>query len=312
VRPVLIAGDGTQLWWELIRTAPTGEPAGRPVVVLCPPGGRNAAYWPPAFIEALTGAGLDVVRFDWRGQGRSGWTPGAPPAAVLVEDLDVVCRTAVGGVPREPTPPAGPAATRDVAGAGPQLFVVGAGLGGWVAARLARRWSDRGEPWSRLVLVGTSGWYADPAMAGPAETTVVSLVLRRRGGGPAELARALGREIAVEAAAAGPADGERGLDEARRWLAHGFNPEDGHRITWLAAPSLWADAAGLAAAVVVLHGERDPVVPVAHAERLAQVTGGELQVVPGVGHHVDETLRSRLLAVLDPTWAHTARPGHTP
>ena len=121
---------------------------------------------------------------------------------------------------------------------------------------------------------------------------------RRRGGGPAELARALSREVAVEEARPGPLDGARRLAEARRWIEHGFNTEDTHRVCWLGAPSLWDELDGLADEVVVLHGAADPVVPLAHGDRLAAAAAAELQVLVGVGHHLDEIAAARLAEVL--------------
>lgn len=283
VESVVVTDDGTMLWVEASSsTQPT--PTVRPLLLLATPGGRNSAYWPSSLVAELVAGGLDVVRFDWRGQGRSGWPPGPLDAEVLVDDLDAVASAVLG------QGEAGPA--------GRPLYVAGVALGGWVAAVLARRLATRGRRPARLVLLGTSGWYGDPAMPGPTEPTVVALVLRRRGGGPAELARALSREVAVEEARPGPLDGARRLAEARRWIEHGFNTEDTHRVCWLGAPSLWDELDGLADEVVVLHGAADPVVPLAHGERLAAAAAAELQVLVGVGHHLDEIAAARLAEVL--------------
>lgn len=277
------SADGTRLWWDrATSTRPTT--ARRPVVVLAAPGGRNSAYWPSSFVSRLVSGGLDVVRFDWRGQGRSDWPPGTFGAEVFVDDLDALLSSALG--------------VQDTNADDPPLYLVGVGLGGWVSARVARRLTARQRRPARLILVGTSGWYSDPSMPGPSEPTVVALVLRRRGGGPGELGRALSREVAVEEARSGPLDGAQRLDEVRQWIDHGFNPADTHRLSWLAAPPAWDALDGLADAVVVLHGELDPVVPLPHGARVADCAGGMLEVLPGVGHHVEETARGRLAELL--------------
>lgn len=282
---LLVAADGTRLWAE--RRTPAPRPSGSSSagaapneLLLCAPGGRNAAYWPDELLEAAEAAGFAVVRFDWRQQGRSDWPPGPPTLEQLLDDVELIHQQLVG-----------PGA----------LHVVGVGLGGVVAAGLARRLRLRpGTPPAKpavVVLIGTSGWYSDPSMPGPTEPAVVSLVLRRRGGGPAEPARAIAREVAVEVAADGPLDGTARVAEVQRWLDHGFNPDDAHRVAWLAAPSRWHTPLE-AGRVVVIHGGRDPVVPLAHGSRLAAELAAELVVVPGGGHHLDPTILGALRGVL--------------
>jgi pimeloyl-ACP methyl ester carboxylesterase len=184
------------------------------------------------------------------------------------------------------------------------LTLVGQGLGGWVAARAARSLAATGRRPARLVVIGSSARYSDPRLPGPTEPTVVSLVLRRRGGGPDDLTRALAREIAVETAAPGPVDGSRWTDVARAWADHGYNPDDGHRVAWLAAPDLGPGRGPVAEQVTVLHGAADPVVPVVHGERLAGLLGGTFTTVPDAGHHLTDALLDRLVDVLA-----AARPG---
>jgi alpha-beta hydrolase superfamily lysophospholipase len=290
--PQLTGPDGTSLWFghDLVpeRRNTPGADRTRPVVVLCPPGGRNAAYWPARLVDSLVGGGVEVVRPDWRGQGRSRWDVGPVSAAQLVDDLLSVVGAVVGDAEPSDRP----------------LMLVGAGLGGWVAARAARSLHAGGRRPAHLVAVGSSGRYADPGLPGPTEPTVVSLVLRRRGGGPDDLTWSLAREIAVEAARPGPVDGSVWHEVARSWTDHGYNPDDGHRVAWLAAPDLGADLGAdpvpPAECVTVLHGADDPVVPVVHGERLAGLLGGTFHVVPGVGHHLTGALLDRLIEVLVP------------
>jgi len=296
--PELTVPDGTSLWFghDLApdrRDAERAEPS-RPVVVLCPPGGRNAAYWPARLVDGLVAAGVEVVRPDWRGQGRSRWDVGPVSATQLADDLLDVVRAVVG----DDEPSVRP------------LTLVGAGLGGWVAARAARWLLAGGRRPAHLVAVGSSARYSDPGLPGPTEPTVVSLVLRRRGGGPEDLTRSLAREIAVEAARPGPVDGSVWIDVARSWVDHGYNPDDGHRVAWLAAPDLGRGEVPVAERVTVLHGADDPVVPAVHGERLAGVLGGTFRLVPGAGHHLDGALLDHLLEVLVPVdRSEPARPG---
>ena len=286
----LRATDGTRLWYER-RTgpaAPVGSDSVRPaqVLVLGAPGGRNAAYWPEPWVDRFVAEGWCVVRFDWRDQGRSDWCAGSAvehAAETMVGDLDLLCDAvscdAVSGAPQA------------------EIHLVGVGFGGWVAARLAQR-RRAGAAVASLTLSGTSLWYADPSVAGPSEPAVVSLVLRRRGGGAAALHRAMTRELAVECGTVGAVQGEGLTEQVRRWLDHGFNPYDGHRAAWLAAPALDGSLRNLARRVTVLHGAVDPVVPPVHGVRLAERLGVAATFIPGGGHHLDAAMAEALEAVI--------------
>ncbi len=305
--------DGSRIWFQRHRAPAAGAPCG--VVVLCPPGGRNAAYWPPEWVDELTSRGSDVVRFDWRHQGRSVApatvaAPGPDAAAeVMAADVVALCRQLISpDPPAVTTEPAAPALSAAAVAAGP-LTLVGVGLGGWVAARAAQHLDLVGLP-GRLVLVGSSRWFADPTMPGPSEPVVVALVMRRRGSGPTDLLRALSREVSAERGGPGPLDGAPLRARVQTWLTHGFNPDDPHWAQWLAAPRLDLSAR-LGARIVVLHGEADPVVPLAHGDDLARRSGARMRIIPDVGHHVEEPMLAAIAtAVFDgPVFTEAVRAG---
>lgn len=273
------------------------------VVVLCAPGGRNAAYWPGEWVAELTALGHLVVRFDSRYQGRSEAPADFPDpeqaAEVMAEDLVGLCRHLAQDQLTERTDPG--------TGVGVRLTLVGVGLGGWVAARAASGLGRLGLRPGRLVLVGTSCWFADPTMPGPIEPLVVALVMRRRGSGPNDLLRALSREVSAERGGSGPLDGEPLRRRVQTWLDHGFNAEDPYWAHWLAAPPLTTPATPaavpdpvglLAERIVVMHGEADPVVPLAHGQRLGRAFGVPVQVIDGAGHHVEGPMLRAIAAAL--------------
>jgi pimeloyl-ACP methyl ester carboxylesterase len=257
--------DPVPLWW-----AAEGPPEAPPLVLL-PDAHRPASIWPVSFIAGLAAAGWRVVLVDLRDQGRS------PRAAepFTVDDL-----------------------ASDVAGllatVGP-AHVVGHGLGATVALHLALRPDPGGL--LGLTVAGGTGWFVDPRLPGAEEPAVVGLVWRSRLGerDGGDLVTALARE---ERLLAGPDDPGPGAAaaEVRRWLAHGFNPADGHRAAWLAAPALWdALCARPGPPLVVVHGRDDPLVPLAHGRRLVATVGrARLVEVADAGH----ALTPRLLAAL--------------
>jgi pimeloyl-ACP methyl ester carboxylesterase len=115
------------------------------------------------------------------------------------------------------------------------------------------------------------------------------------------LARALGREYR---ALCGPDERPNvaaALAEAARWVAWGFNPDDRQRAAWLAAPCGWDAAAALAGRpVVVVHGARDPLVPVEHGRHLAAAAEGRLVEVAGAGHELTPALVRAVIAAFGP------------
>ncbi|MBM2616198.1 alpha/beta fold hydrolase [Actinoplanes sp. LDG1-06] len=58
-----------------------------------------------------------------------------------------------------------------------------------------------------------------------------------------------------------------------------------HRAVWLAEPTLHAPLSSITAPTTVLHGDQDPIYPLAHGKALAAaIPGAVLHVVPGMGH----------------------------
>lgn len=89
-RKIFRSADGVEL------VADTGGPEGAPVVVLMHGGGQTRHSWSGA-MRALIAQGYQVINFDARGHGESGWSPDkayslddrAGDAAAVVAGLDV-------------------------------------------------------------------------------------------------------------------------------------------------------------------------------------------------------------------------------
>lgn len=57
------------------------------------------------------------------------------------------------------------------------------------------------------------------------------------------------------------------------------------RAVWMDAPDLLAPLSSITAPTAIVHGDHDPVYPLAHGEALAAaIPGAVLHVVPGMGH----------------------------
>jgi pimeloyl-ACP methyl ester carboxylesterase len=285
------------LWWE-----GGGRGAGRSVV-LVPDAHRCVAAWPAALVEGLSAAGNRPFLVDLRDQGRSPWLTGVDGRyAVADVAADLAAVLGHGALDARPHPP----------------LVVGHGFGATVALELAGRWPALV---GGLVLVGGTGWFVDPTLPGPDEPTAVGLIWRSRlaatagggavgvstagavsggavSGGARSLAPTLARELRLLTTPADDPGPVAALAEVGRWLAWGFNPTDGHGRAWLAAPPLWGVVAARRHPLVVVHGGGDPLVPLAHGERLAAEAGASLRVVGDVGHALGPQLVAAVLAAV--------------
>ncbi len=64
-----VLSNNVKIWYELL--SPTTPAKG--VICLLMSNAADALQWPPSFINRLTSAGFEVLRFDYRGTGASDW-----------------------------------------------------------------------------------------------------------------------------------------------------------------------------------------------------------------------------------------------
>ncbi len=256
-----------------------GDGTGTDHVVLLADAARSASAWPDALVDGLEHGGRVVLRPDLPGQGRCAPLAARPTFDAVVDAVSADI-------------------TIDIEGMAEPSHLVGWGFGGAVALAVAAR---RPELVGALTLVGTSAWVVEPALPGPDEMVAVQLLWRTRSGtAPEVLGRSLGRELVTLCGAADRHDPSTAQALARRWIDGGLQGEDGLRAAWMAAPPLLDAAEGLQVEVTVVHGAEDPLVPVAHGRRLAQLAGGRLVEVAGCGHELTPAMVAAVLAaVLD-------------
>lgn len=275
MRPVPVPGLG-QLWSEAC-----GPEAGPQVLLVM--GAMNPGhFWSPAFVAPLVRAGCRVVRYDHRDTGRSLVMP-APAPPYTLDDLvsDAVRVMDAWGMDR--------------------AAVVGWSMGGYIAQHLAREHPERV---SRLVLLASSPDhrpYMDATMGrpvphdglpGPVSTFVPSLL--------AVAGRAQGRapeDVAVEGWAvfhggSHPFPAATVHEQVGAALAAGHQPMLAMRHALAVDQALPRTAwlPELRVPTLVLHGEHDPALPLAHGQALAQLIQGARLVVLDMGHLLPDAL----------------------
>ncbi len=239
-------------------------------------------WWPAGLGQAFAEQGFAVARYDQRDAGQSTRMPdtgGSNPFAAVARKRGAYSA-------EDMTDDA--IAVLDALG-WKQAHIFGASLGGMIAQRIALRHPDR-------VLSVTS------AMAMPSDVSGIGAGRYVHFGLLARLARAKfpeGRDgdiqlslmLARELASPGYPFDE---DAAREWIERDVN--SGPRDTKAQSRQVGAPWHGpklreLRKPVLVLHGERDPILRVSAARATAKaIDGARLVILPGVGHDLPAPL----------------------
>jgi pimeloyl-ACP methyl ester carboxylesterase len=248
------SGD-VRIWFESI--PPVG--AERGVVLLNIALGASSLYWPPAFLRALSAAGYRVVRYDQRGTGASSrmpdWTSRHPysliemagDAVAVLDELRIH-----------------------------RAHVFGLSLGGFIAQEIAIGYPDRVQS---LTLMSTTADPTDRTMPGP---DTWPLILSAIAGLPLLRYRLLGGEanLAKEVIAGLVAQGGGEPVDVEEWTKivlydrrerGGFNfaALRQHQVAVTVTRSRYPLLDAITAPTLVIHGERDHLLPIEHGHRLA-------------------------------------------
>jgi pimeloyl-ACP methyl ester carboxylesterase len=259
-----------------------GDPA-HPPILLVDGAAASMLWWEEDLCALLAAAGRYVIRYDNRDTGRSTWWPPGRPgygfadlaadAVGILDDLGIarvhlVCRSMSGGV--------GLIAGVDHPDRVATLTFVSSSTG-----------ADGLPPPSAAV---TSYAPPDPDPADPAAVAgfVAGWAVVEAGGS------SYADEAAIRALA------ERDVARARNIASTLVN----HYALTLDGPA-GGGFGDIVAPTLVVHGDRDPLLPLPHGEALRDaIPGAELVVLPGAGHHLPRPLWPEFVAALA---RHTGR-----
>ena len=252
-----------------------------PVVLLIMGLGMQLIAWPPAFVQALVDAGFRVLRHDNRDIGLSqGFDDHATPN-LLWQGL----RQRVG------LPVRSPYSVQDMANDAlgvldalgiARAHVVGASMGGMIAQRLAA-----GAPQRVASLVSIMSSSGARGLPGPRRDVSAALMRRPPGRTEAALvAHSLGL-VRLIASPAYPHDEQQLAERITRGLRRAYRPAGVLRqMLAIGADTQRPDLlARIACPALVLHGEADPLVPIACGRDTARrIPGAQFVAIPGMGH----------------------------
>ncbi len=251
-----------------------------PAILLIAGLGAQMTWWDDAFCTRLAATGLHVVRFDNRDAGRSTWCVDAPVPRRLA-----LLAAALHGR-RLAVPYTLDDMADDCAGLLDALglvraHVVGASLGAAIGQALAIR-----HPARVTTLTSMMGMSGNLRLLRPRPDALALLFARaaRTEAAYVEACRHASRVLRAGACAE-----EEPHDEKRARLAwrRGHNPAGRARqfAAFLASGSRAQSLRTLSLPALVVHGARDPLVPLAAGEETAAlIPGARLAVIEGMGH----------------------------
>ncbi|MDE2146575.1 MAG: alpha/beta fold hydrolase [Burkholderiales bacterium] len=269
-----------------------GPPGGEPLLMIMGLGMPLVA-WPQELVQGLVTRGFRVLRLDNRDAGLSQRFDerGVPnlATAALRHWLHLPVRAPY----RLADMAADALGVLDVLGIA-RAHVCGASMGGMIAQHLVAAHPERVR--SLTLVMTTSG-----ARRLPQPTWAVQRALLARPASPAldDVVAHLQRMLAIIGSPAYPADPDWQRSRLRAMVARGWHPAGTARQ--LVAVAADGDRTPLLARITaptcVIHGQADPLVPVAAGHDLAaRIAGATADFVPGMGHDLPLQLLPRIEA----------------
>lgn len=279
---------GVRIWYESVH--PPRPASGTVLLVM---GIANDALgWPQPFIDALVDAGYQVIRYDHRDTGLSGWNGGDYSLADMADDAVAV----LDALEVE------------------RAHVVGISMGGMIAQEIALAHPARV---TSLALLMSSAHIEDPDIAPVSAATAIELVkvAMKYGlvGGERNMIKL---HVASRLVLRGDADSSVDVRATAEQVLYNLRVRRGYNHAVSAAHQAAVRRTGsrlqrlrrLTVPTLVVHGRADPFVPIAHGEKLAQVIPDARGLwLDDMGHDLPERVIgpvSRALTVHFDTAAH--------
>ncbi len=267
-----------------------GLPGGEPLLLIMGLGMQLTA-WPDELVQGLVSRGFRVLRMDNRDAGLSqGYDHLGMPnvaAAALRYALHLPVPTAY-GIADMAEDAVGVLDALGIA----KAHICGASLGGMVAQHLAAKHPQRVK--SLNLVMTTSGSRRLPQ---PSLRVRRALLTRPAGRDPAAVATHLQKVLAVIGSPAFPPDPESLRQRLEANARRAFRPAGTARqiIAVAADGDRTPLLAQISAPTRIIHGEADPLVPVAAGRDLVQrIRGAVGDFIPGMGHDLPAPLMPRL------------------
>ncbi|MCA0241096.1 MAG: alpha/beta fold hydrolase [Proteobacteria bacterium] len=268
-------------------------PAGAPAVLLIMGLGMQLIAWPDELVQDLVRRGFRVVRFDNRDIGLSQHFDELGLPNLAWAGMRHLLHLNVRAPYRLAEMAADALGVLDALGIA-QAHVCGASMGGMIAQHLAAAHGERVRSLTLLMTTAGARRLPQPSMA-----VRQALLARPASSRPDDVVAHLQRVLATIGSPAYPPD--PALMHARLLASVQRSWHPAGTLRQLTAVVADGDRTPLLSRIrmptLVMHGEADPLIPVAAAHHLAEhIAGAEKDIVPGMGHDLPLPLMPRLAA----------------
>ena len=285
-----VLATGVTMYWE------SHGDARNPAVVLIMGLGMHIAAWPKDFVQTLVGRGLRVIMLDNRDAGWSSSLDTLGTPNVLQAAVRYWARLPIDAPYHLHDMAADVVALLDTLGID-RAHWVGISMGGMIAQLVAAQHAPRV---SRLVLMmSTSGElrYSRPTLRS------LKALLRRppRDASVDALAKHLADTIVIIGSRRLDRDYGELLAYCRAHVARASNPRGFMRqlVAVAASGPRTALLSNISAPTLVIHGDDDPLVPIAGGRHLAQlIPGARMEVIADMGHDLPPVLMPKLTQLI--------------
>jgi pimeloyl-ACP methyl ester carboxylesterase len=239
--------------------------------------GSQMTRWPEAFCALLVDKGLFPIRFDNRDVGLSTWLKESDKytAADMAADA---------------------AAVLDAVGKA-KAHIVGVSMGGMIAQEFAAAYPQR-----TLSLTSIMSHSGNPDLPQPTPAAMATLNARPVDRTDPDFIADSVKRAETIGSPAYPWPAGALAERAQAEAARAFNPPGVARqmAAIRASGDRRAKLATITAPTMVLHGEDDPLVPVAGGrDTAANIKGAELRVIPGMGHDLPPALFATFVETIE-------------
>lgn len=272
------------LWYERIRPAEPNHGA----IVLIMGNGNDALSWPTSFVTSLVRQNYEVIRFDHRGTGLSTstkrWKKKDPYS---LQDMagDVIAILDTLKIEK--------------------AHIVGASMGGMIAQLVAIHYPERT---ASLTSIMSSGYVQDPnlpPMSNEVVPKMVGAILNYGFFGNKK--GQIKRQIVQKKILMGEATGAIPVQSLAETSFYNLKVRNGYKLmaarhhyeAILNAGSRYEALAQLEMPMLFIHGEKDPVIPIAHGKELAaRLPRAETLWISNMGHDFPEEALPKIVEAI--------------
>ncbi|MEN8121423.1 MAG: alpha/beta hydrolase [Bacteroidota bacterium] len=266
-----VISDSLKIWYECI--SPEDSIKGN--VLLFMGISNDAMGWPPEFLKLLVDSGYRVIRYDYRSTGMSDWIEDYQKSPFSLRDLGKDAVTILDTLKIQ------------------KAHLVGVSLGGMVAQDFAIFYPERTSSLSSIM---SSGNIIDPELPGISKTTILKLIkIGIRYNIIKNEKNTIKLNLTARTILRGSSLNEKDIKEISEQVLYNMRKRNGyniksseqHQAATLQSGSRYDKLKNINIPILLIHGEKDPLIPIEHSKKLASIIPhAKTRWFQGLGHDI--------------------------